>query len=526
MGSRHLVASFSVLPPLNINRTSCSSDKCLTAAACTYFNHYPTPPSSFNSNAANSRRTSSCSTSSLSPPVLGPGGINILDSPVLSSSTPDLALNAASPIPDYLLPEAHLMHPSFISVPSSAAAAALAPPPFSHASASGGMVFPQDTGKSLSTPMTPLGRALSNPHTSNNTDQHRRVASTDATADVAAIVSENARRQIVFTCPHEGCQKSTPSSSFTSTSEQQPHRMLGPGGIDILSDQDEDNFIDDPMIQDLNQHFHHPNAKHQIQRSHTQDLHTFRQSGGLPMPYRDTKTGNIYTIIPSSLPTSSGFHYPQVPSQPRSLSLSPQSTFYIGPLLSDGVRDHHQSPTWSYANLGTTTQQSPSYQASHHAHGPFSESAPPGPVQDVVHAHRCMQCLIPFTRKNDLLRHIKTVHQLSSTQMNPPSRQAAPRIFHELWLLRQQQRGRNQSWRLDIADPAANLWLKAAGSWQQHAVHKLYKRRCRIPRRYWGRQCLCESKYNEPQVFAADKVTLPIIVRAASLAQETRRILP
>ncbi|TPX64045.1 hypothetical protein CcCBS67573_g08513 [Chytriomyces confervae] len=205
MDSSHLVASFPVLPPLSINRTSFTSDN--SAAACTYFNHYPTPPSSFNSNAANSRRTSSCSTSSLSPPVLGPGGVNILDSPVLSSSTPDLALNAASPIPDYLLPEPHLMHPSFISIPSSAAAAAaLAPPPFSRAS--GAMVFPQDTGKSLSTPTTPLGRVLSNPHTSNNTDQHRRVATTDATADVAAIVSENARRQIVFTCPHEGCQKS------------------------------------------------------------------------------------------------------------------------------------------------------------------------------------------------------------------------------------------------------------------------------------------------------------------------------
>ncbi|KAI8841214.1 hypothetical protein BJ741DRAFT_595585 [Chytriomyces cf. hyalinus JEL632] len=202
MDSRHLVASFPVLPPLSIHRTSFTCPS--TAAACTYFNHYPTPPSSFNSNAPNSRRTSSCSTSSLSPPVLGPGGVNILDSPVLS--TPDLALNAASPIPDYLLPEAHLMHhPSFISIPSSAAAAS---PSFSRAS--GGMLFPQDTGKSLSTPMTPLGRALSNPHTSNNDQHHRSVAlpNTDATSDVAAIVSENARRQIVFTCPHEGCQKS------------------------------------------------------------------------------------------------------------------------------------------------------------------------------------------------------------------------------------------------------------------------------------------------------------------------------
>ncbi|TPX64042.1 hypothetical protein CcCBS67573_g08514, partial [Chytriomyces confervae] len=210
----------------------------------------------------------------------------------------------------------------------------------------------------------------------------------------------------------------TSSSSFTSTPEQQQqqqHRMLGPGGIDILSDQDDDYFIDDQMIQDANQHFHHPNAKHEIQRSpHTQDLHSFRQSGGLAMPYRDTKTGNIYTI-PSSLPTSSGFHYPQVPYQPRSLSLSPQSNFYIGPSLSAGGREN-QSPTCSNANVGTTTQQSP-YQAIQHAHGAFSESAPPGPVQ-VVHAHRCPQCLIPFTRKNDLLRHIKTVHQLASTQMN------------------------------------------------------------------------------------------------------------
>ncbi|KAI8840629.1 hypothetical protein BJ741DRAFT_595806 [Chytriomyces cf. hyalinus JEL632] len=209
MDSRLLATSFPVLPPLSINRSPFSSTKCpsvtaAAAAACTYFNHYPTPPTNFNSNAANSRRTSSCSTSSLSPPVLGPGGVNILDSPVLS--TPDLALNAASPIPDYLLPEAHLMHPSSMSIPLSTATA---PPSFSRAS--GGMtLFPQDTGKSLSTPMTPLGRALSNPHTS-NTDQHRRMASmpnTDATADVAAILSENARRQIVFTCPHEGCQKS------------------------------------------------------------------------------------------------------------------------------------------------------------------------------------------------------------------------------------------------------------------------------------------------------------------------------
>ncbi|KAJ3242889.1 hypothetical protein HDU78_001089 [Chytriomyces hyalinus] len=193
--------------------------------------------------------------------------------------------------------------------------------------------------------------------------------------------------------------------------------MLGPGGIDILSDQDDDYFIDDQMIPDVKQHFHRPNAKHQIQSSpHTQDLHSFRQSGGLPMPYRDTKTGNIYTI-PSSLPTSSGFHYPQVPYQPRSLSLSPQSHFYIVPLLSaGGGRDNQSSPTWSHANVGTTTQQSP-YQASQHAHAPFSESTPPGPVPD-VHAHRCPQCLIPFTRKNDLLRHIKTVHQLASTQMN------------------------------------------------------------------------------------------------------------
>ncbi|KAI8840630.1 hypothetical protein BJ741DRAFT_595809, partial [Chytriomyces cf. hyalinus JEL632] len=200
-----------------------------------------------------------------------------------------------------------------------------------------------------------------------------------------------------------------PTSFFTGTSERPHTRMLGPGGIDILSDQDDnDHFIDDQMIQDVKPHFPQQNAKDPTQqRSQPQDFHGFRQSSGLPMPYRDTKTGNIYTI-PSSLPTSSEFHYPQVPhQQPRWLSLSPQSTFYMGPLSSDGVRD---GPTWRNTNLGST--QTP-YQATHHAHGPFSASTP-----DTTHAHRCPQCLIPFTRKNDLLRHFKTVHQLSSTQMN------------------------------------------------------------------------------------------------------------
>ncbi|KAI8613120.1 hypothetical protein BC830DRAFT_504842 [Chytriomyces sp. MP71] len=126
----------------------------------------PLPPLATHRLAMHSLVSSNAAT-----PVLGAGGVNLLESPVLTA-TPSLS-SSRSPIPDYCLPEP--LHLDQRLPKRASVVMPLSPPLYTH-------IVPLPSSPQLD--------------------------DFDPTFEVIPVISRNARRQVTYTCPFSACDKS------------------------------------------------------------------------------------------------------------------------------------------------------------------------------------------------------------------------------------------------------------------------------------------------------------------------------